>query len=486
MTRDMCQLIVGALEIDFICWPRSARPSQTSSTMETEWEVPMGTATTATRDRAMPWKAAVASAIGSILEYYDFFVYGPMAALVFAELFFPAASSEAGLLLSLGTFAVGFVARPLGGIVIGHFGDRVGRRAMLVVTFLLTGVVTFAIGLLPTYAQIGIWAPILLVSLRFLQGVGLGGEWGGAALLTVEHAPAGRRGFFGSLVQAGAPIGVILSNGVVAVLAGTLSREQLLAWGWRIPFLISIVLVLVGLVLRWRITESPEFVRTRQSSERVRLPVLDALRHYPKQIAGAVGVHLGDTTLGFVQGIFLLGFATKVLGMDATAVLLANIAGSAVNLAVTPVIGHLADRFGRRSVLAAGAVALAVWAFPMFWLINTRSVVALFAAFAVGSVIVATIFAPQTSFFAELFEPRVRYSGISIGFQVATVLGGGLSPIIAQGLQTGVRGTWPVSLMLVVVAVISLVSVMALRPPAESGRSRTAAAGRASGDEVDA
>jgi MHS family shikimate/dehydroshikimate transporter-like MFS transporter len=419
----------------------------------------------ATARTTTPWRAAAASTIGSVLEYYDFFVYGPMAALVFSLIFFPDSSPAVGTLLALSTYAVGFVARPLGGIVIGHLGDKVGRKRMLVFTFLLTGSVTVAIGLLPTHAQIGLWAPLLLVSLRFLQGIGIGGEWGGAALLTVEHAPKGRRGFFGSLVQAGAPVGVILSSGTVAILTATLTREELLAWGWRIPFLASIVLVVVGLVIRLGVAESPEFSDVQEHGEQSGAPALEAVRRYPRQILATIGIHLGDTTLGFMQGIFVLGFATGVLKLDPTTVLLANITGSVAALLITPFMGHLGDRVGRQRVLALGAGALALWGFPMFWLINTRSVPALFVAMVVGSLIVGTLFSQQATFFAELYEPRVRYSAVSIGFQVATVIGGGFGPLIAQALQNSANGsTVPVSVYVVVVGLIGVVCALAAKP----------------------
>jgi MFS family permease len=411
------------------------------------------------------WRAAFASTIGSILEYYDLFAYGPMAALVFSVIFFPQSSPATGTLLALSTYAVGFVARPIGGVIIGHLGDRLGRKRMLVFTCLMTGGVTVAIGLLPTYAQIGVWAPAILVMLRFLQGIGIGGEWGGAALLTVEHAPENRRGFFGSLVQAGAPIGVIMSTGTVAILTAVLSREELLAWGWRIPFLLSIVLLVVGLVIRLQIDESPEFERLKAERREAQAPALEALRNYPGQILSAIGIHVGDTTLGFIQGIFVLGFATSVLKLSPTTVLLANMTGSVVNFCVTVVAGHLGDRFGRRQVLLVGSLALAAWGLPMFWLINTGNVASLFAATIIGSAIVGLLFSQQATFFAELFEPRVRYSGMSIGFQVATVIGGGFGPLIAQALQNAGGGsTNLVSAYVIFVGLIGAVCAFTARP----------------------
>lgn len=413
-----------------------------------------------------PWKAAIAAMVGSVLEYYDFFVYGPLAALVFGAVFFSAEMDPAAATtLSLLTFAAGFLARPVGGAVIGHFGDRIGRKTMLLLTFMITGVSTLLIGLLPGYAQIGAAAPLLLVTLRMLQGIGIGGEWGGAALLAVETAPPHRRAFFGSLVQAGAPIGVILSTGTVAIMTATLSHEDLVAWGWRIPFLASVILVVVGLVLRMQITETPEFRELQERAERDahersrrRLPLLDAVKGYPKQIGAMVGVHLSDTTLGFINGVFVIGFAANVLGMEPTLVLLANVASAAANLVCTPLAGRLADRLGTRTVLLPATVLLALWAFPAFWLIETRSYSALFLVMIVGGMLVGTLFSQQASLFAEVLPADVRYSGISVGFQVATVLGGGLGPVIAQRLQT-VGGTTLVSLYLVGIAAVAFVSV---------------------------
>ncbi len=420
--------------------------------------------TTSGRATARTARTAVAaSTIGSVLEYYDFFVFGTLSALVFGQIFFPTDDPAMSTLLALMSFAVGFVARPLGGIILGHFGDRIGRKPLLMFTFLLTGVVTVLIGLLPTYAQIGVVAPILLVALRVLQGIGIGGEWGGAALLAVEHAPEGKKGLYGSLVQAGAPIGVILSSGSVAVLTATLSTAELLAWGWRIPFLASALLLGVGLFLRFKVAESPEFAKVKLEDKPETVPVIVAIRRYPAQIVAAVLVHTGDTTLGFIQSIFVLGYASNVLGMDPTIVLLANIFAAVANLTATPIAGALGDRIGQRKVVMIGLVGLALWAFPMFALINTASVPALFLASGVGGVLVGWIFSTQATLFAGYFPTKVRYSGMSLGFQLGTVVGGGFSPIIAQGLAGASGGTWPVSIYIVIVAVAAFIAVAVVK-----------------------
>lgn len=409
--------------------------------------------------------AVAASTIGSILEYYDFFVYGTLSALVLGQVFFPTHDDNVSALLSLASFAVGFVARPLGGILLGHFGDRVGRKPLLLFTFLLTGTVTVLIGLLPTYAQIGIAAPLLLVALRILQGVGIGGEWGGAALLAVEHAPAHKKGLYGSFVQAGAPVGVILSSGSVAVLTATLSDEQLLAWGWRIPFLASAVLLLVGLFLRFKVAESPEFDHVKSERTEAKLPVWEAIKGYPKQIVTAILIHMSDTTLGLIQGVFILGYASGVLGMDPTIVLIANIFSSITNLITTPLAGALGDRVGQKRVVSIGLLALALWAFPMFLLIGTETVLGLFIAMGIGGMLVGWLFAGQATLFAAFFPAEVRYSGMSLGFQIGTVMGGGFGPVIAQALTNSTGGdTWLVSLYMLVVAIAALVATQTVKP----------------------
>ncbi len=424
--------------------------------------------TTRSRPTAAPntARAAVAaSTIGSVLEYYDFFVFGTLSALVFGELFFPSENTAVSALLSLSSFAVGFVARPLGGILLGHFGDKIGRKPLLLFTFLLTGIVTVLMGVLPTYAQIGLAAPLLLVLLRILQGIGIGGEWGGAALLAVEHAPEEKKGLYGSLVQAGAPIGVILSTGSVAILTATLTREQLLAWGWRLPFLASALLLAVGLFLRFKVAESPEFLEVKTEKSEEKYPVWLAIRQYPKQIATAVLIHMSDTTLGLIQGVFILGYASGALGMDPTIVLLANLFSSVMNLITTPIAGALGDRYGQRRIVSIGLVGLALWAFPAFRLIETAQVSSLFLAMGIGGMLVGWLFAGQATLFAAFFPAKVRYSGMSLGFQLGTVLGGGFGPLIAQALTDAADGsTWTVSLYVLAVAASAFIATRTVQP----------------------
>lgn len=418
-----------------------------------------------------PWRAAMAAMVGSILEYYDFFVYGPLAAIALGAIFFDDSIDPAfATMLSLLTFAAGFLARPLGGIVIGHFGDRLGRKSMLILTFMIMGVATVLMGLLPTYESIGVAAPILLTLLRMAQGFGIGGEWGGAALLAVESAPPEKKNFFGSLVQAGAPIGVILSSGTIALVTALTSHEELLAWGWRIPFLASAVLVVFGMWLRTSISETPEFVAAQKKLEeqqklkqKKQLPILQAITRFPGRILAMIGTHVSDTTLGFVNGVFVIGFATGVLQMEASVVLLTNMASAAANFICTPIAGRLADKFGPRRVMVPATIFLGIWAFPAFWLIETRSVVALFFVMVVGGMIVGTLFSPQASLFSRVLPAEVRYTGTSIGFQIATVVGGGFGPVLAQWLVATQDGsTTLVSVYIMIVAAVALVSVIYL------------------------
>ncbi|MBB3178137.1 MFS transporter [Variovorax sp. Sphag1AA] len=405
-----------------------------------------------------------ASCVGTTLEYYDFFIYGPIAALVFAKVFFPQQAEGTALLLSLATFAIGFLARPIGAVVGGHLGDQFGRKRPMLASVVIMGLATFAIGCLPTYALWGIWAPILLVLLRCVQGVAVGMEWGGAALMLVEHAPASRRALYGSLAHAAAPAGTILSSGVIAVVSGLLSTEQMLEWGWRLPFLLSVFLLLVGIYLRLRVQETPVFRRLEAMKAQSRLPVLAALRRRPVQVLASMGVKMGDTANGFILVIFVLGYATRHAGLSPNTVLSATIAASLVALAATPLVGHFSDRFGPTTPIAIGGAAMIAWGFPMFWLVNTGSVMLVYLVFCIGLLITCLIATPVAALYAQLFEPKMRYSGMSLGFHLGGVLGGGLSPLIAQALQNAAGGaTWPVSVYLMVVGLIVLGSVAVAR-----------------------
>ncbi len=403
---------------------------------------------------------ALASLVGTTIEWYDFFLYGTAAALVLNKLFFPTFDPLTGTLASLATSAVGFVARPIGGIVIGHYGDKIGRKSMLVLTLVIMGVATFGIGCLPTYAQIGPWAAVLLVILRLAQGFGVGGEWGGAVLMAVEHAPAGKRGFYGSWPQIGVPAGLLLST-IVFFPFSRMPQEDFLAWGWRVPFLISIALVVVGFVIRTRILETPAFARVKETRQEARQPIIEVLRRYPKEVLLAMGARLAENGAFYLYTVFVLVYATQHVHMDRNIVLTALIIAAGVELAAIPFYGALSDRIGRRPVYLFGAVSTAVLAYPIFRLLDTGSTplvrLALFLGLILGH---AAMYAPQGAFFSELFGTRVRYSGASLGVQLSSVLAGGLSPIIATRLLQDGYGRGALSLYLIGMALITIVAVI--------------------------
>jgi MHS family shikimate/dehydroshikimate transporter-like MFS transporter len=404
-------------------------------------------------------QVAVASLIGTALEWYDYFLYGTAAALIFGELFFPSVDPLIGTLAAFATFGVGFGARPIGGLVFGHFGDKIGRKTMLVITLMIMGTATFIIGLLPTYETIGIWAPILLVVLRLLQGFGVGGEWGGAVLMAIEHAPRGRRGYYGSWPQMGVPAGLVLST-VVFLAFESLPEEQFLAWGWRIPFLLSIVLVAVGLYIRLRLMESPAFREVEETHTEAQMPILEVFRTYPKNILLAMGARVGDNMLFYIFSVFVLTYVTEELGLPESLGLIGVTIAAALEFFTIPGFGALSDRVGRRPVYIGGALFCALFAFPFFWLMNTESRVliwlAIVLAIALGH---AAMYAPQASFLSELFGTRVRYSGASIGYQLAPIVGGGIAPFIAVALLARTGSYWPIAVYMIGMALITVVSV---------------------------
>jgi metabolite-proton symporter len=402
---------------------------------------------------------AVASFIGTTIEWYDFFLYGTAAALVFNRLFFPTFDPLMGTLAAFGTYAVGFFARPVGGIVIGHYGDKIGRKSMLVLTLVVMGVATFLIGLLPTYEQIGPWAAVGLVLLRVAQGFGVGGEWGGAVLMAVEHAPPGTRGYYGSWPQIGVPAGLVISTAVFAVFS-RLPEEQFLSWGWRVPFLLSALLVIVGLMIRVRILETPAFTKVKEASREAHQPIIEVLRTYPKQVLLAMGARFGENGAFYIYSVFVLTYATQHVKMPQQVVLTAMLIGAGLELIAIPFFGAMSDRFGRRPVYLFGAIATALWAYPMFRLLDTASPplvgLALIVAFVFSH---AAMYGPQAAFFSELFGTRVRYSGASLGAQLAAVLAGGTSPFIATLLLAN-YGTNALSLYLIFMAAVTIVAVL--------------------------
>ncbi|TKG71404.1 MFS transporter [Prauserella endophytica] len=408
-------------------------------------------------------RVVVASMIGTTIEWYDFFLFGSAAALVFNTLFFPEADPLTGTLLAFGTYAIGFVARPLGGLVFGHYGDKLGRKKLLVLSLLMMGGATFAMGLLPTYASIGIAAPLLLVLLRLVQGFALGGEWGGAVLIVSEHGDARRRGFWASWPQAGAPGGNLLATAVLAVLAAVQSDAAFESWGWRIPFLLSGLLVVIGLWIRLAVSESPVFMEAvKQADEEPapeKAPIVTVMRHSWRQVLIAMGARFGENVSYYVLTAFVLVYLTNQLDLPKSTGLNAVLIGSAIHFATIPLWGLLSDVLGRRAVYAFGAVGMGVWAFVFFAMLDTRSTFGIIAAVTIGLVLHGAMYGPQAAFFSELFGTKVRYSGASIGYQLASIVAGGLAPLIATALLDSTGASLLISCYLAATCVLTLVAV---------------------------
>ena len=379
-------------------------------------------------------RVVVASFIGTTIEWYDFFLYGTAAALVFNRLFFPTLDPLAGTLSAYGTFAVGFVARPLGGAVFGHFGDRLGRKTMLVWSLGIMGVATALIGLIPTYGQIGIWSPILLVTLRFIQGFGVGGEWGGAVLLAVEHSGGNRRGFHGSWPQMGVPGGLLLSTGVFALLSSRLSDPAFLAWGWRVPFLISVILVAVGMFIRLRVLESPSFEKVKDTGRESRAPLLDVFRDHPREVVIGMGMRFAQNVIFYIYTVFVLSYGEKTLGYPRSVMLRGVMIASFIGLFAVPFWSHLSDRLGRRPIYLSGSVLSLLAVFPFFWLIERGPAFVTIAMVLVMNIGHDMMYGPMAATLSELFGTRVRYTGASLVYQLTSVISGGVAPFIATVL----------------------------------------------------
>ncbi|NGY63380.1 MHS family MFS transporter [Lentzea sp. NEAU-D13] len=418
-------------------------------------------------------KVVGASLIGTTVEWYDFFLYGSAAALVFNKLFFPTADPLTGTLLAFTTYAIGFLARPLGGVVFGHFGDRLGRKKLLVLSLLLMGGATMLMGVLPTYASVGVLAPLLLTLLRLVQGFALGGEWGGAVLIVSEHGDPARRGFWASWPQAGVPCGNLLATAVLAVLASVQSDADFLAWGWRIPFLLSGVLVVIGLWIRLSVSESPIFLAAQEkvaqekaqqkSDVREKAPVLELLKHNWREVLIAMGARFAENVSYYVITAFILVYVVTGLGLSKSVGLNAVLIASAVHLVTIPVWGHLSDRFGRRSVYLVGAVGMGAWIFAFFALLDTKDPVLITLATTVGLVLHGAMYGPQAAFFSELFGTRVRYSGASVGYQLASIAAGALAPLIATALLKAYGSSFPIAVYVVITCVITVVAVLMAR-----------------------
>jgi MFS family permease len=407
-------------------------------------------------------RVAVASAVGTTIEWYDFFIYGTAAATVFAPQFFPQVSELTGTLAAFATFGIGFIARPLGGVVMGHYGDRLGRKFMLVSALLLMGVATMGIGLLPTYAQIGLWAPVLLVVLRFAQGFALGGEWSGAVLMSVEHAPEGRRGLFGSIVALGLPAGIILSNGVFIVASTAVTASEFATWAWRIPFLASGVLVGVGLWVRLGIAESPVFVRAGAVHGARRLPIVDVVRSSGRTVLLAAGTYLAISSLGYIVLVYFVTYATRQIGLSLPVTLTLVMAAAAASATTIVLAARWSDTLGRQRLMRWGLGALVAWSAIFFPLIDTGSL-PLVVLSIVGMLLVQGFYlGPQPAVMSELFPTAVRYSGSSLAMTLASVCGGAVAPIVATYLfaQTGTLSL--VTVYMVSVSVVSWLCALAL------------------------
>ncbi|MFD4926476.1 MFS transporter [Streptomyces goshikiensis] len=426
-------------------------------------------------------RIVAASLIGTTIEWYDFFLYGTAAALVFNKLFFPTSDPLTGTLIAFVTYAIGFLARPLGGVVFGHFGDRLGRKKLLVLSLLMMGGATFAMGLLPTHASIGVGAPILLTVLRLVQGFALGGEWGGAVLIVSEHGGDRHRGFWASWPQSGAPGGNLLATGVLALLAAVQSDATFLAWGWRVPFLLSGVLVVVGLWIRLSVSESPVFLaaqaaRGASGEARGELPVVQVFRRSWRQVLTAVGARFGENISYYVLTSFLLVYVTAHLGLPKSTALNAVLIGSAVHFVTIPAWGALSDRIGRRPVTLIGSAGMAVWAFAFFALVDSESFVVITAAVTAGLLLHGAMYGPQAAFISELFDTEVRYSGASMGSQLASIVAGALAPIVAVELLKDHGSSLPVSLYLCAAAVVTTLTVAFARETRGRDLARTGTA----------
>jgi MFS transporter, MHS family, shikimate and dehydroshikimate transport protein len=408
-------------------------------------------------------KAGIASLAASSIEWYDFFIYLTAAALVFPAVFFPESSAVAGVLASFSTAAVGFVARPVGGVLFGHFGDKLGRKPTLVIALVLMGTATVLVGLLPGFATLGVLAPMVLFILRFCQGLAIGGQWGGAVLLATEYAPPDRRGLFGSLAQTGVPVGVILGNLVFLAVAAVTTDAQFVAWGWRIPFLVGVLLIGVAMYIQLRLEETPAFKKLEEQQEggesQERSPVLEVIKEHPKQILLAGGAFFVVNGSFYILISGILDYGTRSLGLSSDAMLAAVLISSAFQIPALIGFAALTDRVGRRPVYLIGAVLLGLWAFPMFWLVDTRNIVLITVALTLGQVFLSMMYGPQAALYAEMFSARVRYSGASLGYQGASVFAGGLAPIIMVWLLETTGTSLSVSFYILAMAAVTFLSV---------------------------
>jgi metabolite-proton symporter len=395
-------------------------------------------------------KVVLASMIGTTIEWYDFFLYGTAAALVFNKLFFPQADPLTGTMLAFTTYALGFVARPLGGLVFGHFGDRIGRKQLLMMSLMLMGGSTFLIGLLPTVADIGVFAPLGLVALRLVQGFAVGGEWGGAVLMVCEYGDTKSRGFWAGWPQAGVPAGNLLAAGVLAVMSAVQSEHDFLAWGWRVPFLLSAVLILIGYWVRSTLAESPVFEKAVAERGVEAAPVFEAIKRRPGGIGIGMGLRIGENTTYYVITAFSITYITEVVHLSRGMALNALLAGAAVEVCLIPVFAWLSDRIGRRPILFLGSAGMALFGFAFFRMLDTGATPIVLAAVIIGLVLHGAMYAPQAAFIAELFPTRFRYSGASLAYQATSIFAGSLAPIVALALFKAYHSATPIAIYMLI------------------------------------
>jgi metabolite-proton symporter len=413
-------------------------------------------------ERAQVRRAAMASVIGTTIEWYDFFLYNTAAALIFPHVFFPASSTYAGAMQSFATYAVGFAARPVGAAIFGHWGDRIGRKATLITTLLVMGLASAAVGVLPSTASIGIAAPLILVTLRLVQGLAIGGEWSGSVLLAMEWGAQDKRGLLASSAQVGVPVGLVLGTGGMTLLSKVLTKEEFLSWGWRIPFLASLVLVAVGLAIRLRILETPMFARVVMEKKTARAPVKDAIRYHWREILLSAGSRFAEQMPFYLFTVFVLTYVVQKHHYSNTFVLTAVLVGAAVELGTIPLFSHLSDRFGRKRVYQAGAVAVAVLAFPYFFVLSQGGQVAIFVVIVLSLIVHSMMYGPQAAMIGESFPTHLRYGGAGIGYQLASVFAGGPAPLVAAWLLHETGTPYSISVYIVIAAVITVACVIGL------------------------
>lgn len=411
-------------------------------------------------------RIAWSSAIGATLEWYDFFIFGSAAALIFNKLFFPAFDPVAGTIASLATFSIGFIARPLGGIVFGHFGDRIGRKAMLVMSLTMMGGVTFLIGLLPTFMNVGVAAPIMLTALRFLQGFAVGGEWGGATLMVIEHAPMKKRGGYGSWPQCGIPAALLLATGVMALTTAMTTPEQFASWGWRIPFLLSGLLVAFGIVLRRSVSESPSFKKLQRANAKDRLPIATVLKTEKLKTLLIIGAQAAENTSFYAIAVYSLVYLTQNLHVPRPAALHALMIGAFLQMVTQPIFGALSDRVGRKRVYMGGMIFIGVFIFPFYAMLHTGNFPLIVLAISIALIGQGSTQATQPSLMGEQYRAAIRYSGVSVAYQFATVVWSGPTPIVAALLVSWAGSYWPLAAYIVTAAVISVLAIIPLREAA--------------------